>query len=54
MYCLERIENTGLGLGVLVGNRLERVEADIEAECRRTYRGPLVLARDLMRIEAET
>jgi ribonuclease BN (tRNA processing enzyme) len=25
-------------------------QTDIEAECRRTYRGPLVLARDLMRI----
>jgi ribonuclease BN (tRNA processing enzyme) len=24
--------------------------ADIEGECRRTYRGPLVLARDLMRL----
>lgn len=26
-------------------------EADIEKECRKTYSGPLVLARDLMRLE---
>jgi ribonuclease BN (tRNA processing enzyme) len=25
-------------------------EADVEAECRQTYQGPLTLARDLMRI----
>jgi ribonuclease BN (tRNA processing enzyme) len=25
-------------------------QADIEAECRRTYSGPLILARDLMRV----
>jgi ribonuclease BN (tRNA processing enzyme) len=25
-------------------------QADIEAECRRTYSGPLVLARDLLRL----
>lgn len=30
----------------------EADRADIEAECRKTYKGPLVLARDLMVIEA--
>jgi ribonuclease BN (tRNA processing enzyme) len=25
-------------------------QADVEAECRRTYNGPLILARDLMRV----
>jgi len=28
-------------------------QADIEAECRRTYNGPLVLAHDLMRISVD-
>jgi len=28
-------------------------QTDIEAECRRTYNGPLILARDLMRITVD-